>query len=84
LMPSAGTCQVMGTASTMALMAEAIGMMLPGGASIPAVHADRLRHAELSGARAVELARLATQDAGDTRVRLTSTFSLATHFPIRV
>jgi dihydroxy-acid dehydratase len=66
LMPSAGTCQVMGTASTMALMAEAIGMMLPGGASIPAVHADRLRHAELSGARAVELARLATQDAEDT------------------
>lgn len=65
LMPSAGTCQVMGTASTMALMAEAIGMMLPGGASIPAVHADRLRHAELSGARAVELARLATQDADD-------------------
>ena len=58
LMPSAGTCQVMGTASTMALMAEAIGMMLPGGATIPAVHADRLRHCEDSGTRAVELARL--------------------------
>jgi dihydroxy-acid dehydratase len=40
----------------MALMAEALGMMLPGGAAIPAVHADRLRHAEASGARAVELA----------------------------
>src|SRR5690606_15405961 len=57
LMPTAGTCMVMGTASTMALMTEALGMMLPGGAAIPAVHADRLRHAEASGARAVALAR---------------------------
>ena len=57
LMPTAGTCMVMGTASTMALMTEALGMMLPGGASIPAVHADRLRHAEASGARAVALAK---------------------------
>jgi dihydroxy-acid dehydratase len=47
---------VMGTASTMALISEAIGMMLPGGAAIPAVHADRLRHAEATGARAVQLA----------------------------
>ena len=57
LMPTAGTCMVMGTASTMALMSEALGMMLPGGAAIPAVHADRLRHAEATGARAVEMAR---------------------------
>lgn len=56
LMPTAGTCMVMGTASTMALMAEALGMMLPGGAAIPAVHADRLRHAEATGARAVAMA----------------------------
>ncbi|MSO75761.1 MAG: dihydroxy-acid dehydratase [Alphaproteobacteria bacterium] len=56
LMPTAGTCMVMGTASTMALMTEALGMMLPGGAAIPAVHADRLRHAEATGRRAVELA----------------------------
>ena len=56
LMPTAGTCMVMGTASTMALMAEALGMMLPGGAAIPAVMADRLRHAEETGARAVGLA----------------------------
>jgi dihydroxy-acid dehydratase len=47
---------VMGTASTMACMTEALGMMLPGGAAIPAVHADRLRHAEASGARAVAMA----------------------------
>lgn len=54
--PTAGTCMVMGTASTMALTAEALGMVLPGGASIPAVHSERLRHAERTGARAVALA----------------------------
>jgi dihydroxy-acid dehydratase len=56
LAPGPGTCMVMGTASTMALVAEALGMMLPGGAAIPAVHADRLRHAESTGERAVALA----------------------------
>jgi dihydroxy-acid dehydratase len=56
LAPTAGTCSVMGTASTMALTAEAAGIMLPGGATAPAVHADRLRHAERTGARAVTLA----------------------------
>jgi dihydroxy-acid dehydratase len=56
LVSSAGTCGVMGTASTMACMTEAMGMMLPGGATIPAVHADRLRHAELAGTRAMALA----------------------------
>jgi len=55
LCPSAGTCMVMGTASTMACCAEALGMMLPGGASIPAVLAERLRNAEATGARAVGL-----------------------------
>jgi len=57
LVPSTGTCCVMGTASTMALVTEAIGMMLPGGAAIPATVADRRRHAERTGERAVGLAR---------------------------
>ena len=57
LATTAGTCAVMGTASTMASIAEALGMALPGSAAIPAVHADRLRAAEASGARAVELAK---------------------------
>ena len=56
LATTAGTCGVMGTASTMASIAEALGMALPGSAAIPAVHADRLRAAEASGRRAVELA----------------------------
>ncbi|HYY61897.1 MAG TPA: IlvD/Edd family dehydratase [Burkholderiales bacterium] len=57
LATTAGTCAVMGTASTMASIAEALGMALPGTAAIPAVHADRLRAAEASGVRAVELAK---------------------------
>ena len=56
LATTAGTCAVMGTASTMAAIAETLGMTLPGTAAIPAVHADRLRAAEASGRRAVELA----------------------------
>ena len=56
LATTAGTCAVMGTASTMACIAEALGMILPGTAAIPAVHADRLRAAEATGAAAVALA----------------------------
>src|ERR671917_1901924 len=52
---TAGTCAVMGTASTMACITEALGMSLPGTAAIPAVHADRLRAAEATGAAAVRL-----------------------------
>ncbi|MBN8635517.1 MAG: dihydroxy-acid dehydratase [Anaerolineae bacterium] len=56
LAPTAGTCGVMGTASTMACVLEALGMMLPGGAAVPAVHAERLRHGEASGKLALQLA----------------------------
>jgi dihydroxy-acid dehydratase len=52
---TAGTCAVMGTASTMACIAEALGLILPGTAAIPAVHADRLRAAEATGTEAVKL-----------------------------
>src|SRR3954471_12281021 len=55
LATTAGTCAVMGTASTMACIAEAMGLILPGTAAIPAVHADRLRAAEETGAAAVRL-----------------------------
>lgn len=57
LVTTAGTCAVMGTASTMAAIAESLGMTLPGTAAIPAVHADRLRAAEASGVEAVRLVR---------------------------
>ena len=57
LATTAGTCAVMGTASTMASIAEALGMILPGSAAIPAVHADRLRAAEATGRVAMRIAR---------------------------
>ena len=60
LATTAGTCAVMGTASTMASLAEALGIILPGTAAIPAVHADRIRAAEASGAAAMELIRAGT------------------------
>jgi dihydroxy-acid dehydratase len=53
---SAGHCMVMGTASTMAAMAEVLGMALPGNAAIPAPDSRRLALAEMSGRRAVEMA----------------------------
>jgi dihydroxy-acid dehydratase len=57
LVASVGTCSVMGTASTMACVAEALGIALPGSASPPAVTADRIRIAERSGATAVAMAK---------------------------
>lgn len=74
---TAGTCAVMGTASTMACLAETLGMSLPGSAAIPAVHADRLRVAELTGAQAVRLAesgavpsQIVTREALENAVRM--------------
>ena len=57
LATTAGTCMVMGTASTMASVTETLGLMLPGGASPPAPSGARLRHGTATGRRAVELAR---------------------------
>jgi dihydroxy-acid dehydratase len=74
---SAGHCMVMGTASTMASMAEALGMTLPGNAAVPASDSRRLVLAELSGRRAVEMAlaggptpsRIMTAEAFDNAIR---------------
>jgi L-arabonate dehydrase len=54
---SRGHCNTMGTASTMACMAEALGMTLPGNAAIPAADSRRNRLAQLSGRRAVEMVK---------------------------
>lgn len=54
---SPGSCMVMGTASTMASLGEALGMALPGNAAIPAPDSRRLQLAEMSGRQAVRLAR---------------------------
>jgi dihydroxy-acid dehydratase len=60
LATTGGTCAVMGTASTMALMCEALGMMLPGGSTPPSPTGDRLRHAVETGRWSVDLARRGT------------------------
>src|SRR5882762_1678099 len=56
LAPSVGTCMVMGTASTMACITEALGLSLPMSATIPAPHAERFRSAEASGKVAAAMA----------------------------
>lgn len=73
---SAGHCTVMGTASTMASMAESLGMMLSGGAAIPAVDARRYQLAEASGRRIVEMvledltpSRILTREAFENAIR---------------
>ncbi|MBC7234076.1 MAG: dihydroxy-acid dehydratase [Chloroflexi bacterium] len=55
--PGPGACPVMGTANTMQILTEAMGMALSGSSTIPAISADRLRVARESGRRVVELVR---------------------------
>src|SRR5262249_24840152 len=74
------------TASTMASIAEAIGMILPGSAAIPAVHADRLRAAEATGRAAMRLAgtkltpdRIVTPQAVENALRGVMAIGGSTH-----
>jgi dihydroxy-acid dehydratase len=67
---SHGTCMTMGTASTMTAIAEAVGMVLPGGSSVPAADAGHIRLCSESGRRIVEMVwedltprRIQTRDA---------------------
>jgi dihydroxy-acid dehydratase len=53
--PTCGSCAFLGTANTMCAVAEALGMCLPGSSTIPATYAARLRAAQASGRRIVEL-----------------------------
>ncbi len=56
LATTAGTCAIMGTASTMAIIADVLGIMIPNTSSIPAVHSDRLRASEDTGSLGASLA----------------------------
>jgi dihydroxy-acid dehydratase len=83
---TAGTCSVMGTASTMACLAEGLGLSLPGTAAIPAVHAARLVAAEDTGRAAVRLAadnltpdRIVTPQSIDNALRLLLTLGGSTN-----
>ena len=75
--PSTGHCMVMGTASTMASLTEALGMALPGCAAIPAPLSERMRMAETSGRRIVgmvrenlEPSRILSPEAFDNAIRI--------------
>ncbi|MGB3481771.1 MAG: dihydroxy-acid dehydratase [Mycobacterium sp.] len=57
LATTAGTCAVMGTASTMACLSETLGLLLPGGATPPAARGERLNHGVKTGRRIVEMVR---------------------------
>jgi dihydroxy-acid dehydratase len=90
--PSYGHCNEMGTASTMTSLVEALGMSLPGTASIPAVDARRLRAAEATGTRAVELATaggprpsdILTREAFDNAITLLMAIGGATNAVIHL
>jgi len=71
---SAGHCTVMGTASTMTSIAEALGMTLTGGANIPAPDSRRLTSAEMSGRRIVEMVR---EDLRPSRIMTREAFENA-------
>jgi L-arabonate dehydrase len=75
---SAGACMVMGTASTMAVVVEALGLSLPHNAAIPAVDSRRYALAHLTGRRAVDLAhddvrpsQILTREAFENAIRAT-------------
>lgn len=53
--PTCGSCSFLGTANTMCCLAEALGLCLPGSATIPAYFAERMRSAQESGRRIVEM-----------------------------
>ncbi len=89
--PSYGHCNELGTASTLASVVEALGMCLPGTASIPAVGAARGRAAEATGRRAVELAReglrpsqVLTAEAFDNAITLLMAMGGATNAVIHL
>jgi dihydroxy-acid dehydratase len=88
---TAGTCAVMGTASTMAIIAETLGMMLPDTAAIPAVHADRLRAAEETGTLAARMAKngvrpsqLVTRESVENAMRMLQAVSGSTNAVIHL
>ncbi|GAB3185432.1 IlvD/Edd family dehydratase [Hydrogenophaga aquatica] len=88
---SAGTCNTMGTASTMACMAEALGTSLPHNAAIPAVDARRYVLAHMSGKRIVEMAhegltlsKILTREAFENAIRVNAAIGGSTNAVIHI
>jgi dihydroxy-acid dehydratase len=89
--PSTGYCNTMGTASTMNSLAEALGMMLPGSAAIPAPYRDRQEVAYLTGKRIVDMVRedlkpsdILTRDAFLNAIMVNSAIGGSTNAPIHL
>lgn len=88
---SAGHCMTMGTASTMACMVEALGLTLPGIASIPAVDARKKLFAQLSGRRIVEMvkenlkiSKVLTREAFENSIVVNAAIGGSTNFIIHL
>jgi len=88
---SAGTCNTMGTASTMACMAEALGTSLPHNAAIPAVDARRYVLAHMSGIRIVEmvhedlrLSKILTRENFENAIRVNAAIGGSTNAVIHL
>ncbi|MFC6634173.1 IlvD/Edd family dehydratase [Microbulbifer taiwanensis] len=89
--PSAGHCNTMGTALTMNCLAEALGMMLPGCASIPAPYRERAQMAYYTGKRAVQMVweqltpdRILTRAAFENAIAVCSALGGSTNAPIHI
>ena len=83
---SDGHCMTMGTASSMACVVEALGLMLPGGAAIPAPDARRRRLCHFSGNRIVEMAKedltlskILTRDAFENAIKINAAIGGSTN-----
>ncbi len=88
---SQGHCMTMGTASTMACMAESLGLTLPGAAAIPAVDARKKLLAQLSGRRIVEmvkedlkLSKILTREAFENAIVMNAAIGGSTNFIIHM
>ncbi|KTF69878.1 IlvD/Edd family dehydratase [Sphingomonas sp. HT-1] len=89
--PSTGYCNTMGTATTMNSLAEALGMMLPGSAAIPAPYRDRQESAYRTGKRIVEMVHedlkpsdIMTRDAFLNAIVVNSAIGGSTNAPIHL
>lgn len=89
--PSTGYCNTMGTATTMNSLAEALGMMLPGSAAIPAPYRDRQECAYYTGKRIVDMVHedlkpsdILTRDAFHNAIVINSAIGGSTNAPIHL
>jgi len=89
--PTCGSCSFLGTANSMCCVAEALGMSLPGCATIPATHADRLRIAQASGRRIVEMVkegitarRIITPQSLENAVRVSTAVGGSTNVALHI